>query len=65
MWEYATRYVPHTWMSGGIKPGKNYERLMREMGEQGWELVSATPHTRLGTHQGDTLYFKRQVKAAS
>jgi len=33
---------------------------MWEMGEQGWELVSAIPRVFAGVHQGDSLYFKRQ-----
>lgn len=68
MWEYATYYAPRRGKWGNVlqpQLSPDYDRLMREMGEQGWELVSATPQILAGTSQGDWLYFKRQKATAT
>lgn len=65
MWEYYVYYMPYTAPRGkflGVDINRNVAQFLEWAGNEGWELVSASPSVYMGTYQGDVLYFKRLKK---
>jgi len=67
-WEYTWVYVPSNWKELKFSDGAKYKGIegifgyFNELGEMGWELVSAAPDNPGGKlFYGDWLFvFKRQ-----
>jgi Domain of unknown function (DUF4177) len=60
-WEYKTVKVSAKgWVVGGRLDEHEFDRMLNEMGEQGWELVSViTTHQAYGASRDIAAVFKR------
>ena len=62
-WEYKTIKTDTKGAFGGYFEHHKFERLMNELGQQGWELVSALHTTReLGASRHVIAILKRPLE---
>ncbi len=60
-WEYKTFGFDATGFLTGKLDTAELERILNDLGREGWELVNATPHlSRMGRGRGLVVLLKRQ-----